>query len=413
MKNRWSLLSRYHFIALLALTCTGIQGSGQENRYPGKPRIAVAKVDSVTSNFQDAWGFDLANKFIESLVQLGKFIVLETVALDSLQNEQSLVQTGEAAQDESWKNGNWDTADYVFVSKVVRFGSEQSGFGIEIDDPRGQPGGGLGPRPDPRGRGPGGPPQVRPPQGPNRGPGGPAPAPHKAPPPQRGPHGDFGPLGIPFGFGESFKQEIDTYTVEIAWRIIDITTRAVVAAGTGTGECQSKKFKIGGFGGKFDLSKGKTAQSGYGQATAMAIANIMVQVHQVNLPERKPTVLTRNQDLNPTPLVRNVTGAVLAVNEGVVCISLGSELGFKLGDKVKVYRPLEVKNKNGEVVTTTHKLVTEITLTEVQANTSLGTCTSAVPIEEGWVVADAAVDLKSVKASSTPMSAQAARNANE
>ena len=51
------------------------------------------------------------------------------------------------------------------------------------------------------------------------------------------------------------------------------------------------------------------------------------------------------------------------------------------------------KNKKGEVVATDYQLITEITLSKVQKDKSMGENTSGAEVNEDWAVADAAVDM--------------------
>ena len=97
-----------------------------------KPTMSVAKTQATgVTKWQPSMGDGLAQMFITELTKLNNFKVLESVALDDVRTEQGLGKSGEVADSESVKTGNWKGADYTFKSTVTRFGSKtsRSGFG--------------------------------------------------------------------------------------------------------------------------------------------------------------------------------------------------------------------------------------------------------------------------------------------
>ena len=95
--------------------------------------------------------------------------------------------------------------------------------------------------------------------------------------------------------------------------------------------------------------------------------------------------------------LRNVKGVVKLVEGKEVWVSLGSNNGFSKGDKVKIYKPVEKKNKKGEVIATTYEPAAEIILVKVQKDKSMGVYAGGETISEDWVVADAAVDIEKIE----------------
>jgi hypothetical protein len=95
--------------------------------------------------------------------------------------------------------------------------------------------------------------------------------------------------------------------------------------------------------------------------------------------------------------LRNIKGSVKMVDGKEIWVSLGSNNGFSIGDKVKIYKPVEKKNKKGEVVATTYETVGEITLKKVQKDKSVGEYAGTAQISEDWAATDAAVDIEKLE----------------
>jgi hypothetical protein len=85
--------------------------------------------------------------------------------------------------------------------------------------------------------------------------------------------------------------------------------------------------------------------------------------------------------------VHNKRSKVLAVlSNGVVIVSLGSNQGFKSGDKLLLYQTVDTKDDKGEVVFTEEKVVGEVTFEVVQEDRSKASYTGDVEVKAGWVV---------------------------
>jgi curli biogenesis system outer membrane secretion channel CsgG len=108
----------------LVLTCALNSSSAQTAE---KPTMSVAKTQAAGVNqWQPSMGDGLAQMFITEFNKLNNCKVLESVALDDVRAEQGLGKSGEVADSESVKTGNWKGADYTFKSTVTRFGSTSS-----------------------------------------------------------------------------------------------------------------------------------------------------------------------------------------------------------------------------------------------------------------------------------------------
>lgn len=120
----------------------------------------------------------------------------------------------------------------------------------------------------------------------------------------------------------------------------------------------------------------KFIKSALGKASAEAVADIISQLTAFNLPEPE-----RIAALQKTP------GKVLAVVDNhTIVVSLGSNQGFKEGDHLKLYEISDIKDDKGNVVFTDEKMVGAITLSEVQADKSLGSYAGDAKVQQGWTV---------------------------
>ena len=66
------------------------------------------------------------------------------------------------------------------------------------------------------------------------------------------------------------------------------------------------------------------------------------------------------------------------------------------GDKIKIYKPIEKRNKKGAIVATTYEPVAEIVLTKVQKDKSMGELSGSEKISEDYAATDANVDVESL-----------------
>jgi hypothetical protein len=101
-----------------------------------------------------------------------------------------------------------------------------------------------------------------------------------------------------------------------------------------------------------------------------------------------------NEAAAQTAALKNVKGVVKLVEGKEIWVSLGANNGFTKGDHIKIYKPVEKKNKKGEVIATTYDMVTEIILSKVQKDKSMGENTSGAEVNEDWAAADASVDME-------------------
>ena len=303
--------------------------------YAAPPTIVVAKTEATAlAGWQPAMGEGLAHMLITELSKLTNFSVLESVSLDDLRAERALGESGEVSQSESVKKGQWKGADYTFKSTVTRFGAKENTYG------GGQSIAGFG------------------------------------------------------GFG-GFAVKRTENEVQIDWRIIDNASREIVqgAVGRADGIERGSSFDFSSLGaGGFNDNR-EFMDSALGKATMKAIAQITAKVSTLNVGPGARTLNAATEAAAASSALKNVKGVVKLVEGKEVWVSLGANNGFAKGDKVKIYKPVEKKNKKGEVVTTAYEPVTEIILTRVQKDKSMGENTTGAEVNEDWAAADAAVDV--------------------
>jgi len=299
-----------------------------------QPTLFVAPLDGDVSQvmgWQPALGEGLAEMLITELNRIGKFQVLESTALKDLADEIRLGESGYVNEQERVEKGGWAGADFMFRGKVTRFGSDQKNIGL----------GGFVPL-------------------------------------------SRGKLGL----------KVTTSDVRIDWRLVDVYSRKVIKTGSATASHKGTGFDIGvavqGHGGNIGFSNKEFMNSALGKATAQAVTNIAEELVAVNLPEsgrRRSKEQAQAKEQAVADAAKLTPGKVLAVvNKSTVIVSLGSQHGFKSGDKLKVYALEEIKNDKGDVVFTEEKLAGEVTLDSVQDEKSKATYNGTADVKSGWTV---------------------------
>jgi curli biogenesis system outer membrane secretion channel CsgG len=281
---------------------------------------------------------------ISELSKLENMKVLESVALEDLRGERQLGENGEVAVGEAVKKGLWKGADYTFKSVITQFGSKESNYG----------GGGGGLRIPGAGR--------------------------------------FLPGG---GFSVSKSEN----RVRIDWRIIDNTTREILKGATGSAEGieSGTGFNFSSWAGGGFSNNREFLGSALGKATVKAMNQIVEEVKKLSLGPGARVAIQEQETKTAALTLRRVAGAVELIDGKEIWISLGSKNGFAKGDKIKIYKPIEKKNQQGKVVLTLKKEIGEIVLSKVQRDKSMGEYQGTETIGEGWMVADAAIDIDSLE----------------
>ena len=308
-----------------------------------KPTISVAKTEaSGVAAWQPAMGEGLAQMMITELSGLPNFKVLESVALDDLRAERQLGDSGEVAASESVKKGQWKGADYTFrpPSRALEARRTHTGGGA----------GGL-----PR---------------------------------------------VPF-LGGGFGVKKTENEVQIDWHApltLSRLTRGnrLRRRRPGRWGRVSTSFNFSSWGGGGFNNNREFMDSALGKATMKAIADITSHLRALDLGPGARTLNNQSAAATASAALRNVKGVVKMVDGKEIWVSLGAANGFATGDKVKIYKPVEKKNKKGEVVATVYEPVAEIILKKVQKDKSMGEYIGDAQISEDWSAADSAVDIDNV-----------------
>jgi curli biogenesis system outer membrane secretion channel CsgG len=181
--------------------------------------------------------------------------------------------------------------------------------------------------------------------------------------------------------------------VQIDWRIIDNTTRDIVASGRGEGTENGSGVVVFGNG----TDNQEFMGSALGKATMKAISNIVDKVAPLSLAPGKRSVVNQANANAAKLTLRSVKGVVKLVEGKEIWVSLGAKSGFETGDKITIYKPVEKKNSKGEVITTAYQEAAEIVLSKVQDAMSMGEYAGPAKISEDWAAAYAGLDIEKLR----------------
>jgi curli biogenesis system outer membrane secretion channel CsgG len=320
--------------AVLAAGITG-RALAQEG---GLPTVFVAPFSGSSASiqyWQPAMGEGLSEMLITELGKMNKFQVLESTQLGALKDEIQMGQDGWVEQSQKVEKGGWSAADFMFSGKVTRFGNKETKVGL----------GGFVP-------------------------------------------GSLGSLGV--------KQTMAD--VRIDWRLVDTFNRKVIKTGSATAAQKGVGFNVGvgvnGHGGGIGFDNKEFMDSALGKATVTALKQITDELGPTTLPEsgrhRQKAGAAAQQAAaasSAAQAIRATPGKVLAVaSKDTVIVSLGSNQGFKSGDKLNLYETVDTKDANGAVVFSEEKLVGEVVLQAVQEDRSKASYSGNLDVKAGWTV---------------------------
>lgn len=328
-------ISLPHILATIAAGTLAVQCGATDSKQVPTLSVAPTAAQEV-ANWQPTMGEGLAQMMVTELNNLPNFKVLESLALDDLRAERALGEKGEVSEAESVKKGQWKGADYTFKTVVTRFGAKDKSYGG---------GGGW-------------------------------------------------VTGLP-----NVRIKTRESEVQIDWRIIDNATRELVPGGSGraSGVEKGTSWDFSSWnGGGFNNNR-EFRDSALGKATMKAIAEIVEQVKKLDVGPGGRTLAAENAATEKAVALHNVKGSVTLVDGKEVWVSLGANNGFKKGDKLKIYKPIEKKNSKGVVVATTYEPAGEITLLKVQKDKSMGEYSGSAQVAEDWAVTDASVDIEKLE----------------
>ncbi len=286
---------------------------------------------TVIANWQPALGEGLGEMLTTELGKINKFQMLEVNQLGDLKNEIAMGQDGWVDQTQKVDKGGFAAADFMFTAKVTRFGNKETHIGL----------GGFVP-------------------------------------------GNFGNLGV----------HQTTADVRIDWRLVDAANRKIVKTGSSSASQKGGGFdtgvNVGGRGGNIGFGNSEFMDSALGKATEKTLQQIIAEVQGATLPQSGRVKQKSAQAATAaaaTDAIKHAPGKVLAVaSKDTIIVSVGSNQGFKDGDKVNIYQTNDVKDDKGNVVFTDEKLIGEVTLSGVKEDRSRASYTGDVAIQQGWTV---------------------------
>ncbi len=183
-----------------------------------------------------------------------------------------------------------------------------------------------------------------------------------------------------FGLGK-VKTSDAKAVVGISARMINTDTAEIIAAVKGLGESSRKGTSLFGAGGGasrggggVDMTSSNFSQTIIGEAVDKATTDLCAQLNEQagKLPNRVVTI---------NGLVADATGGTLVLN-------VGSRAGLKPGDKLQVRRKIrDVKDPStGKVLRSIEDTIGEVTITDVDEASSVGTFSGSSPAKAGDVV---------------------------
>jgi len=318
--------------ALVVLTAITPRSRAQESSLP---TLIVAPFTGDRTHiqyWQPALGSGLAEMLITEIGKLNKFTVLETTQLETLKDEIGLGEDGWVEAAEKVEKGGFAAADFMFTAKVTQFGANEKNLNLGGVTRR------LG----------------------------------------------FGNLGV--------RQS--THSVRIDWRLVDASSRKIIKTGAAAEEQKGMGFDVGlfgrGGGGRIGFDNKEFMDSALGKATVAALDQITSELRGVPLPEsarRQKKDAQAEAIAEAAEALKQTPGTVLAApSKQAIIVSLGSQQGFKDGDKLNLYETNEIKDGQGNVVFVEEKLIGEITLQSVQEDRSRASYSGDKDVQAGWVV---------------------------
>ena len=193
--------------------------------------------------------------------------------------------------------------------------------------------------------------------------------------------GGFGRVTGRFGIGGVGKKKAKA-VVGISARMINVDTAEILGVASGKGESKRSGINLAGAGGSsggagggaVNMSSSNFAATIIGEAVSQAVTEVATQLdaNAAKLPTRKITV---------NGLVADATGGILILN-------VGTRAGVKVGDRLQIKRPVrEIKDPaSGKVLRKITEAVGEVTITEADEGSSVGTFNGAASAQVGDIV---------------------------
>jgi curli biogenesis system outer membrane secretion channel CsgG len=273
-------------------------------------------------------GSGISDLLVDRLVRTGVYSVIERNALDKVLREQNFSNSDRADPTTAAKIGRILGVDAIIIGSITQFGR---------DDQTTSVGGGA-----------------------------------------------VGGVTRRFGIGGVQRREAKA-VVGISARMIDATTAEILAVGSGKGESQRSGTSLLGAGGG-----GGTAAGGMVDMRSSNFANTILGEAVGQAVTQLSGELDRSSGKLPT-VKANVQGLVADASGGVLILNIGSSAGLRVGDRLAVSRKVrEIKDPaTGKVLRAVEDRLGEVVISEVDANSAVGTYTGGSPAKVGDVVKSA------------------------
>jgi curli biogenesis system outer membrane secretion channel CsgG len=323
-------MNRLFKLLSIAMAVTVICGAQQ------KKRVAVMNFDYATvhSGVAAIFGTDvdigkgISDLLVDRLVTGGVYSVIERKALDKILGEQNFANSDRVDPTTAAKIGRILGVDAIILGSITQFGRDDQSTSV----------------------------------------GGSA----------------IGGITRRFGIGGVQRREAKA-VVAINARLIDTTTAEILAVASGKGESERSGTSLLGAGGSSNTSAGGAvdmrssnfASTILGEAVTQAVSQMATQMDQNSA--KLPTVKVSVQGL-----VADATGGTLILN-------VGSKAGVRVGDHLVVTRKIrDIKDPaTGKVLRSVEDRIGEVTISEVDEGSSVGTYTGSSPARVGDVVKSA------------------------
>ena len=298
---------------------------------PAKKRVAVINFDygavqsgiaAIFGSNQDV-GKGIADLIVEKLVQGGVYTVYERKAIDKIMAEQNLSNSDRADASSAAKIGRFLGVEAIIIGSITQFGRDDKSTNLG--------GGGYG----------------------------------------------LGKYGLG-GIGTKSSKAV----VAVSARMINTDTAEILAAVTGRGESsRSGTSLIGaggsggsGGGGGVGMNASNFGDTILGEATMKAVASITTQL--------------QNNAGSIQARVVKLEGLVADASGNTLVLNIGSKAGVRVGDKLFVKRTgREIRDPGtGKVIRRIEESVGEVTITEVDEVSAVGTYAGSAPAKTGDTV---------------------------
>jgi curli biogenesis system outer membrane secretion channel CsgG len=293
-----------------------------------KKRVAVLDFEygTVSSYVASIFGTNvdvgkgIRDLVVEKLVEGGTYSVIERAALDSVLNEQNFSNSDRANPSTAAKLGQVLGVDAIIIGSVTQFGRDDKKTDL----------------------------------------------------------GALGGVGGRFGLGRVGRSKSKA-VVAVTARMVDVNTAEILAVTTGKGESKRESTSLDGFGagggnfggGNIDMGSSNFHNTIIGEAVREAVDGLYEELQQ-----NSSRIASRKIE---------ISGLVADYADGVAILNVGSQAGVKIGDRLQIKRLVrEVKDPaTGQVIKRIENTLGEVTITEVDTASSVGSYAGAQPPQVG------------------------------